>query len=379
MPDPVTFPTVLHLLRPAQGGMRELVRALLLAAPTDVPPLLCAPAETLEAFTDAVPDEARRLPLPMLAAPHQQIAGGQIAARFARRSGAHLLHGHGLRFAPLFASASVTSGLPLVVSLHNLVPDDMNGLQKAAAQAALSRATRIIAVSDAVAKSAASIASPSRIETIPNGIETARFADVDTDAATRGHTRYALHVSDDAPIIVCLSRLSPEKDVTNLLEAFALILPDFPDARLLIAGDGKLRPTLQWHIELLGIGKSATLLGAVSRDAIADLLRAADIFALSSREEGLSLAVLEAMAAGLPVVATRIGGLPEAVAENVTGYLAPPKNPQAFATQLARLLSNPEARQRMGEAGRNRALERFTQERMTAQTFAVYERAFRPK
>lgn len=371
MPESAPLPTVLHLLRPAQGGMRELVRALLLAAPPDAPPLLCAPAETLEAFADAVPESSRRLALPMLSAPHQQIAGGQIAARFAKRSGAHLLHGHGLRFAPLFASASVASGLPLVVSLHNLVPPDMNGLQRAAAQAALGRATKIIAVSDAVAKSAATVASPSRIETIPNGIDAARFAI--THTATRGHTRYALHVSGDAPVIVCLSRLSPEKDVTNLLEAFALLLPRFPDARLFVAGDGKLRPTLQWHIELLGIGASAHLLGSLPREAVADLLRAADVFALSSREEGLSLAVLEAMAAGLPVVATRIGGLPEAVAENVTGYLAPAQNPPAFAAQLARLLGDKTAREAMGEAGRARALERFTQERMVAQTFAVYE------
>lgn len=356
--------------------MRELVRALLLAAPSPAAPLLCAPAETLEAFADAMP-ESRRFALPMLSAPHQQIAGGQVAARFAKRGGAHLLHGHGLRFAPLFASASVASGLPLVVSLHNLVPPDMNGLQRAAAGAALSRATRIIAVSDAVAKSAATIAVSSRIETIPNGIETARF--LRGDAGTRGQTRYAHHVFDAAPIIVCLSRLSPEKDVTNLLEAFALILPDFPDARLLIAGDGKLRPTLQWHIELLGIGKSATLLGAVSREAVVELLSAADIFALSSREEGLSLAVLEAMAAGLPVVATRIGGLPEAVADGVTGLLAPAQNPEAFAAQLTKLLSDVPLRMRMGEAGRSRVLERFTQERMVAQTFAVYERVFRPQ
>ncbi|MBC8143712.1 MAG: glycosyltransferase family 4 protein [Armatimonadetes bacterium] len=369
-----TFPTVLHLLRPAQGGMRELVRALLLAAPVGVPPLLCAPAETLEAFADAVPD-SRRLPLPMLAAPHQQIAGGQVAARFAKKQGADLLHGHGLRFAPLFASASVASGLPLVVSLHNLVPPDMNGLQKAAAGAALSRATRIIAVSDAVAKSAATVAPASRIETIPNGIETARFAIA--DAAKREQVRESLGVVGDAPVIVCLSRLSPEKDVTNLLEAFALVLPDFPDARLFIAGDGKLRPTLQWHIELLGIGDSAHLLGSLHREAVADLLHASDIFALSSREEGLSLAVLEAMAAGLPVVATRVGGLPEAVAENVTGYLAPPQNPQAFAAQLTRLLGDTEARTRMGDAGRAHVRERFTQERMIAQTFGVYERAMR--
>lgn len=351
--------------------MRELVRALLLAAPADAPPLLCAPADVCETFAEIVP-ESRRFALAMLSAPHQQIAGGQTVARLAKRAGATVLHGHGLRFAPLFAAASVASGLPLIVSLHNLVPHDMNGLQKAAARAALSRAKTVIAVSEAVAKSAAELVPKERIETIPNGIEAARFAVPDVDK--RNAVRESLGVAAGVPVIVCLSRLSPEKDVTNLLEAFALALPACASARLLIAGDGKLRPVLQWHIDLLGVAESATLLGALPREAVAELLSASDIFALASREEGLSLAVLEAMASGLPVVATRVGGLPEAVADGTTGFLAPPQEPKAFAAQLIQLLENADLRQSMGVAGRSRVAERFTQERMIAQTFAVYER-----
>ena len=370
------YPIVAHLLRPAQGGMRELVRALLLAAPPGSPPLLLAPPDTLSELVDAVPGESRRSVLSLDSmAPHHLLSSGQTAGRFAKNRGAQLLHGHGLRYAPLFAAASVTSGLPLVVSLHNLVPDDLTGLQRAAARAALSRATYVIAVSRAVAQSAIAVADASRIVTIPNGIDTARFTIPDAERLARRHAmRESLGIELDAPVAVCLSRLSPEKDVTNLLEAFALCADTLaPSTRLLIAGDGRLRASLEWHIDLLGLHGWAVLLGGFDRERVPDLLFAADVFALSSREEGLSLAVLEAMAAGLPVVATAVGGLPEAVAHGVTGLLAPPRDPAAFATALRQLLTDGGTRKLLGDAGKNRIAERFTQERMIAETFALYE------
>ena len=372
-------PIVAHILRPAQGGMRELVRTLLRAAPENAAPLLVAPADLLDTLADAVPDASRRAVFRAeSAAPHHQIAGGQTAGRWAKERGASVLHGHGLRYAPAFAAASVACGLPLVVSLHNLVPDDLNGLQKAAARAALLRAAAVIAVSGAVAKSAASVVDTERIVTIPNGIDAARFTVPSVERlARRIACRESLGVAATETLIVCVSRLSPEKDVTNLIEAFALVAARFPGARLAIAGDGKARQTLQWHTELLALQNRVTFLGATPRDQIADLLFAGEIFALSSREEGLSLAVLEAMVAGLPIVATNVGGLPEAIAVGATGLLAPPRDPAAFADALSELLSDPAKRERFGNAGRLRVLDRFTDSRMVAETFAVHSRVAR--
>lgn len=377
-------PKVAHLLRPAQGGMRELVRTILLAS-GDTPrsaPLLLAPEETLKTLADAVPNESHRQALrPESSAPHHQIAAGQAAGKFAKKSGAQLLHGHGLRYAPLFAAAAVASGLPLVVSLHNLVPSDLTGLQKAAARTALSRAGAVIAVSRAVAQSAAGVVTdPARIVTIPNGIDTSRFAVSPEERSERRHARRAtLSLGPSLTLIVCLSRLSPEKDVTNLIEAFALLASEFPDARMCIAGEGRLKKTLEWHVNLLGLAGRVFLPGVVPRDEISDLLFAADVFALSSREEGLSLAVLEAMAARLPVVATNVGGLPEAIEAGVTGLLAPPRFPETFAQALRELLSDPAKMRRMGDAGVSRVMERFTDRAMIASTFALYRQiAFRP-
>jgi glycosyltransferase involved in cell wall biosynthesis len=128
------------------------------------------------------------------------------------------------------------------------------------------------------------------------------------------------------------------------------------------------------QIALLGLGERAILLGARSRDAVPDLLFAADLFALGSQEEGLSLAVLEATAAGVPVVATAIGGLPEAVDHGKTGLLVPSRDPAALAEAFCTLLVDPERRNSFGATGIAHAQTRFAQETMITATQAVYRR-----
>lgn len=372
-----SLPCVAHLLRPAQGGMRELVRTLLKRAATaGTPSLLLAPQDTLDYLSDGLPDPEQQYVLRTESvAAQDQLAAGQRAGKWAKRSGAQLLHGHGLRFAPLFASASLTSGLPLVVTLHNLVPPDLSGMQKVAARAALSRASTVIAVSHAVAESVAGLVSDASCVVIPNGIELNRFEVSDKERLQRRTSvRVTLGVVEETPVILCVSRLSPEKDISNLIEAACLAFPAFPTARLFIVGEGRLRKTLEMQITLLGLEGRVILQGERSRETIPDLLFAADIFALSSREEGLSLAVLEAEAAGLPVVATNIGGLPEAVAANESGLLVSPRDPALLAKALSTLIADPAQRAMMGNAGRKHVAQHFSEDTMIAATFAVYRR-----
>lgn len=335
---------VAHLLRPAIGGMQAQVRALI--EDDANAPLLVAPPPVLEALADAVPDPRNRLAL----------TSGSAAGRWARARGANLLHGHGMRLAPAFAAAARSSGLPLVVSLHNSVPR-LAFPARLALGLALRKARRVLAVSDAVARSAAGLNLGERLVVVPNGIATERFA---------GERRPDFA---DPPIVLTLARLSPQKDLPTLLEAAVAV----PGARFRIAGDGELRPEIERRIAERGLSERVTLLGR--RDDTPELLADADLFCLSSIDEGLSLAILEAMAAGLPVVVTAVGGTPEAVVDGETGLLVPPRDPAALARALNAVLADPARARALGDAGRRRARTRFSRAAMVRATRAVYAEA----
>lgn len=140
---------------------------------------------------------------------------------------------------------------------------------------------------------------------------------------------------------------------------------------VLMVGDGELRPQVEEYIGRHGLEERLRLLG--QRGDIPQILAASDIFVLSSDWEGLPYTIIEAMMSGLPVVATRVGGVPELVENEVTGFIVPPKNPQALAKGLQRLLDDPELRHRMGQLGREKALREFTLDRMLRETERVYE------
>jgi glycosyltransferase involved in cell wall biosynthesis len=305
------------------------------------------------------------------------IRAGRAAGSWARSRGADVLHGHGLRWAPLFASAARAARLPLVVTLHNLVPAEAGAslARRLVLRAAFASTERVIAVAQAVADSATRtgiVPDPTRrLVVIPNGVDVSRFAP-DALRPDRASTRAALGLFPDAPVALCVARLSPEKDVANFLRAAARVRAerDLSHARFLVAGDGPLRADLARQADDLGLVAQATLLGA--RPDIPALLSAADLLCLPSREEGLSLAALEAMAAGLPVVATRVGGLPEAIVDNETGLLVrpairprlPPPSRACCPTRTGRTAWVPRARARV--------VARFSQETMVRATFALH-------
>jgi glycosyltransferase involved in cell wall biosynthesis len=157
--------------------------------------------------------------------------------------------------------------------------------------------------------------------------------------------------------IVAVGRLSREKGMDVLLEAFALIRRRLPQATLALVGDGTERPALEQLADRLDLGGSVTLLGF--RDDVPLLLGGFDVFVLPSRTEGLPMALLEAMAAGLAVVATRVGGVAEAVEDDVTGLLVPPEDPSAIAEAVIALAGDERRRAEFGRAGREEFRRRF--------------------
>ena len=164
------------------------------------------------------------------------------------------------------------------------------------------------------------------------------------------------------PVILSVGRLEPQKDQEVLIEAFRLVAAENPGAQLRLVGNGALRERLISLAARYDLAERVQILPG--RTNLRPLFRDATLFALSSRCEGLPNVVLEAMAAGLPVVATRVGGLPEVVAPGRTGWLVPPGDVPALAAAISHLLSSPETCQAFGRAGREQAVRDFSLEAM---------------
>lgn len=183
---------------------------------------------------------------------------------------------------------------------------------------------------------------------VPNGIRIERFAPA--SARAREALVAELGWPQGSRIIGTVGRLQAVKDQATLVQAFARVHQAAPETRLLLIGDGALRAELEQRVVQQGLGDVVRFLG--DRGDVDRLLRGLDIFALSSRSEGYSVALLEACAAGLPIVATDVGGNREIVRDQANGLLVPAADPEALAAALARLLRAPELTSMMGRTGR---------------------------
>jgi len=212
---------------------------------------------------------------------------------------------------------------------------------------------------------------PERIHVIPDGVEASLFRDL---RARRAPARAQLGLAPDARVVLCAARLDPLKGQRHLLRAFEAVASRLPGAHLLLAGEGPEEARLAAFIEERHLCGRVCLRG---HGDIRDLLAAADVACVPSLKEGLSVFSLEAQAAGLPVVASDVGGLPESVADGQTGLLVPPADERALSDALLRLLPDEALCARLGASGRKRVEERFLAADMTARTVALYERIMR--
>jgi L-malate glycosyltransferase len=207
-----------------------------------------------------------------------------------------------------------------------------------------------------------------RIEVIENGIDLGRYR----RAIDRNELRRRLGLDAGRRYVATVARFHPVKDHATLLRAFALAATSRPDVDLLLAGDGPLRPDLERLAAELEIAKRVRFLGV--RSDVPELLRASDLFALTSVSEAASLTLLEAMASGLAVVVTNVGGNPEIVRDGVEGLLAPRGDAAAIADALGQLLDDPGRSAAMGAAGRARVEERYLLQRTVDSYFDLYRR-----
>lgn len=210
---------------------------------------------------------------------------------------------------------------------------------------------------------------PDKVVTIYNGVDTGQFAAPDAPAVAR--SRMALGIPAGVPLVGAVGRLHRQKGFADLITALAQVREHFPAVRLLLVGDGELRGDLEARAQSLGLSRVVRFAGP--RTDVPAILAGLDLFVLPSLWEGLPNVVLEAMAAGLPVVATAVGGTPEVVVDGISGLLVPPRDPAALAEALVLLLRDSGLRRKMAQAGRERVEQCFSVEQMVRKTEDLYE------
>jgi glycosyltransferase involved in cell wall biosynthesis len=208
----------------------------------------------------------------------------------------------------------------------------------------------------------------SRIRVVPNGIEVDRYRRRESQRELR--TRLGWPV--ERRYVTSVARFHPVKDHATLVNGFAAVARTRSDVDLMLAGDGELREDLERQVETLGLAGRVTFLG-VRRD-VPDLLMASDVFTLSSLSEASSLTLLEAMASGLPVVVTDVGGNPELVRQGVDGLLVPRRDPVALGAALLRLLNDPALSASMGQAASARVAQEFDLGKTNDRYAALYSK-----
>jgi L-malate glycosyltransferase len=208
---------------------------------------------------------------------------------------------------------------------------------------------------------------PERAITVHEGIDLDHVA-----AAPAASVHATFWLPHNAPLVGSIGALVAHKGHRHLVDAAAQVVRDVPDARFVILGEGDLRVALERQIADLGLEKHVFLGGF--RPDVLSLLKGFDLFVMPSVTEGLGTSLLDAMACAKPIVASRVGGIPEVVEHGVTGLLVPPKDPDLLAEAIGRLLEDRPRAEAYGAAGVDRVRERFTVERMVEQTLAVYAR-----
>ena len=284
-----------------------------------------------------------------------------------------LIHVHNLFFRNSEAAAVIArfNSTPLLLTMHL---GDMGGgftavkalttlYEKTVGRCIVRSADRITGVSAAVASHAGVLgASSSSVQVIPNGVDTSIFHPAES--------------VPDMPTVLAVGRLVPNKGMDTLIKSVPEVLARVPEAKFVIAGAGPMDSSLRKLTESLGVGDSVEFLG--HRSDVPDLLRGATVFARPSTLEGRPLTVLDAMATGLPVIATRVGGTPELITDGENGFLIPVGDSHALAEAILDVLSAPERSSSMGQRNLQIVQIEYTWERVINRTEALYQEMVLP-
>jgi glycosyltransferase involved in cell wall biosynthesis len=311
------------------------------------------------------------------AAPAALAAGWFKAWRVAAKRNATVMHAHWV--IPGGVTAMLAAGrTPLVVSLHGsdvFVAERHRAIGRLAG-AVFKRARWVTACSEDLAGRAIGLGAPaSRVETLPYGVDVDRFR---PRRVERDEVRRELGLAE-GPVVFSAGRLVSKKGFEFLIDAAAALRSEWPNLTVVIAGDGDLRGELE--ARAAASGGATRLIGNRPQDDVARIAAAADVVAVPSvhdeagNVDGLPNFALEAMSTGTPVVATHVGGLPDAIENGVSGRLVPERDTAALGAAMAEILRNPELAARMGAAARGHVTRRFGWAHVAERLALAYDRS----
>lgn len=292
-------------------------------------------------------------------------------ARFVREQNVDLIHAH--QYTPFFYALSsrlFRSRVPVVFTEHGRWHPDYPRKKRMIFNRLMTRrGDRFLAVGEAVRQALIQNEGlpENRVQVVYNGIHLEPFENPVGDSRA---VRRELGCTADDVLILQVARLDGLKDHPTALRAMAEVIPHVPSAKLLLVGEGPEREQIEALIRELQLGDHVRLLG--SRRDVPRLLKSADLFLLTSISEGIPLTIIEAMAAGLPVVSTDVGGVREILGDPPIGKLAPAKASRQLAEALIELANDPAERQSLGNQGRQRAFEVFSEQSMHRQYAEIF-------
>ncbi len=295
--------------------------------------------------------------------------------RLFRQLRPQIVHTHASKAGALGRLAARCAGVPILVhtfhghTFHSYFHPLLSLLFRALERALARWTTRIITISPTLKEELIRyrIAPAEKIAVIPLGLELERFAESDR---FRGELRRQLGLDREIPIVCSIGRLAPVKNHALLLQAFVRVLQYRPEAHLLLVGDGELRPRLQAMSDRPPLCGHVSFLGW--REDLERIYADVDLVVNSSLNEGTPVAVIEAMAAARPVVATAVGGTPDLIRHGETGWLVPPKDPEALAARILYVLDHPEEATRVAQAAQAFALAHFRADELIRRMRELY-------
>lgn len=279
-----------------------------------------------------------------------------------------LVHSHGYK-SDLYSYLAVkfsNANIKLFATNHNWILGSLaEKLYRCIDIQLLKQFHYVVAVSEQLRTEMVAVGiSSNKVKVLLNGISV-----LDQSSADRQKSRSVLGVAEQSVVIGCVASLTPEKAHKDLIQAFAVLSAVVPHCTLLLIGDGPLRQELEQQCAELQL---KNVLFAGRRTDVRELYYAMDLFALVSYKEGLPMALLEAMSAGLPVVVTPVGAIPQVITDGKEGVLTPPAQPEVLVGVLQQLVENPDQRREMGQAAYTRVLAHYSSKRMAEDYIALY-------